>query len=80
MKKRVFVSYDFDNDKTLKDFIVGQSRLPDSPFEVIDHSLICAARSMRAARVLVLAFVTMAVIARPAQRFCEISFGPACPR
>jgi len=39
MKKRVFVSFDFDNDKTLKEFIIGQSRLPDSPFEVIDHSL-----------------------------------------
>lgn len=38
-KKRVFVSYDFDNDKVLKDFIIGQSRLSDSPFEVIDHSL-----------------------------------------
>ena len=39
MKKRVFISFDFDNDKALKDFVVGQSRLPDSPFEVIDHSL-----------------------------------------
>ena len=39
MKKRVFVSFDFDNDKRLKDFIIGQSRLPDSPFEVIDNSL-----------------------------------------
>ena len=38
-KKRVFVSFDFDNDKTLKDFIVGQARLPDSPFEVADYSL-----------------------------------------
>ena len=38
-KKRVFVSFDFDNDKTLQDFIVGQARLPDSPFEVADHSL-----------------------------------------
>ena len=38
-KKRVFVSFDFDNDKTLKDFIVGQARLPDSPFDVADHSL-----------------------------------------
>ena len=38
-KTRVFVSYDFDNDKQLKDFIIGQSRLPDSPFEVIDCSL-----------------------------------------
>ena len=38
-KKRVFVSFDFDNDKVLKDSIIGQSRLQDSPFEVIDHSL-----------------------------------------
>ncbi len=45
MKKRVFVSFDFDNDKTLKDFIIGQARLPDSPFEVIDHSLKEAAPS-----------------------------------
>jgi hypothetical protein len=39
MKKKVFVSFDFDNDKKLKDFIIGQSKLNDSPFEVIDHSL-----------------------------------------
>ncbi len=38
-KKRVFVSFDFDNDKTLKDFLIGQSKLEDSPFEVIDTSL-----------------------------------------
>lgn len=38
-RKRVFVSFDFDNDRALKDFIFGQSKLPDSPFEVIDHSL-----------------------------------------
>jgi len=38
-KKRVFVSFDFDNDKALKDFIIGQARLPDSPFEVVDFSL-----------------------------------------
>lgn len=38
-KKRVFVSFDFDNDKILKEFVIGQSRNPDSPFEVIDHSL-----------------------------------------
>ena len=38
-KKRVFVSFDFDNDKALKDFIIGQSRLPDSPFDVIDSSI-----------------------------------------
>lgn len=38
-KKRVFVSFDFDNDRALKEFIIGQSRNADSPFEVIDHSL-----------------------------------------
>ncbi len=38
-KKRVFVSFDFDNDRTLKEFIIGQARLPDSPFEVSDGSL-----------------------------------------
>jgi MTH538 TIR-like domain (DUF1863) len=38
-KKPVFVCFDFDNDKVLKDFIIGQSKHSDSPFEVIDHSL-----------------------------------------
>ena len=38
-KKKVFVSFDFDNDKTLKDFLIGQAKLNDSPFEVSDFSL-----------------------------------------
>jgi len=38
-KKRVFVSFDFDNDKVLKDFIIGQAKNSDSPFEVSDFSL-----------------------------------------
>jgi hypothetical protein len=38
-KTKVFVSYDFDNDKKLYDFIIGQAKLSDSPFEVSDHSL-----------------------------------------
>lgn len=38
-KKKIFVSFDFDNDRVLKDFIIGQARLTDSPFEVVDHSL-----------------------------------------
>ena len=38
-KKRVFVSFDFDNDAKLKTFIIGQSKLSDSPFSVIDWSL-----------------------------------------
>lgn len=36
---KVFISYDFDNDKALYDFIIGQAKLSDSPFEVSDHSL-----------------------------------------
>ena len=39
MKKRVFVSFDFDHDRALKDFIIGQARLPDSPFDIVNHSL-----------------------------------------
>jgi len=38
-KKRVFVSFDFDNDKALKDFLVGQSKNADSPFEISDWSM-----------------------------------------
>src|SRR6059036_1161629 len=38
-KTKIFVSYDFDSDKVLKDFIIGQARNADSPFEVSDHSL-----------------------------------------
>lgn len=39
VRKRVFVSFDFDHDRALKEFIIGQARLPDSPFEIINHSL-----------------------------------------
>ena len=38
-KKGAFVSFGYDNDKRLKDFIVGQARLPGSPFEVADWSM-----------------------------------------
>jgi hypothetical protein len=38
-KTRVFVSFDFDHDRALQKLIVGQARLPRSPFEVTDHSL-----------------------------------------
>ncbi|MBT7038911.1 MAG: hypothetical protein HN921_03620, partial [Bacteroidetes bacterium] len=31
--------FDFDNDETLKIFLIGQSKLEDSPFEVIDGSM-----------------------------------------
>ena len=38
-KKKVFISFDFENDRALKELMVGQEKLPDSPFEVIDTSL-----------------------------------------
>lgn len=38
-KKRVFISFDFDNDRALKEFIIGQSLHPYSPFSVVDCSL-----------------------------------------
>jgi hypothetical protein len=38
-KTKVFISFDYDNDEILKDFLVGQSKLPDSPFELVDWSI-----------------------------------------
>lgn len=38
-KTRVFISFDYDHDLLLKDAIVGQSKLPDSPFELADWSI-----------------------------------------
>jgi hypothetical protein len=37
-KKKVFVSFDY-NDKHLKSTFIGQARLPDSPFSISDFSL-----------------------------------------
>ena len=39
MAKRVFVSFDFDNDRELKTLLAGQSRLPNSPFSFSDWSM-----------------------------------------
>ena len=38
-KTKAFISFDFDNDKTLKEFVIGQAKLEDSPFEVCDWSM-----------------------------------------
>jgi len=38
-KKKVFISFDFDQDRVLKDLLIGQSRNSDCPFDVIDSSL-----------------------------------------
>jgi hypothetical protein len=38
-KKRVFISFDYDHDETLKTFLVGQSKHSDSPFDLADWSI-----------------------------------------
>jgi hypothetical protein len=38
-KKRVFISFDYDHDETLKTFLVGQAKHDDSPFELSDWSI-----------------------------------------
>jgi hypothetical protein len=38
-KKKVFISYDYDNDESLKHLLVGQSKNTDSPFELADWSI-----------------------------------------
>lgn len=38
-KKRVFISFDFDNDQDLRNLLVGQSKNNDSPFELADWSV-----------------------------------------
>lgn len=38
-KKRTFVSFDYDHDLDLKILLVGQSKNPDTPFEIADFSL-----------------------------------------
>lgn len=39
MATRLFISFDYDHDRILKDFLIGQSKLVDSPFEVHDWSI-----------------------------------------
>lgn len=39
MTKRVFFSFDFDDDQTLKHHMVGQMKLPSSPFSGADWSM-----------------------------------------
>ena len=35
----VFISFEYGEDQSLRDLLVGQARHPDTPFTVIDHSL-----------------------------------------
>ena len=38
-KKRVFISFDFDHDNSLRGDLVAQSERPDSPFSIVDCSV-----------------------------------------
>ncbi len=38
-KKRVFISFDFENDEGTKEMLAGQAKLDDSPFDFIDASV-----------------------------------------
>lgn len=38
-KCKMFISFDYDHDKVLKEFLVGQAKNPDSPFEIADWSV-----------------------------------------
>ena len=48
MPTRVFISFDYDHDAHLKDFLVGQSRNPGSPFNVHDWSIKTASSGWKA--------------------------------
>src|SRR5260370_35782909 len=37
--QRAFISFDFDHDEDLRNLLAGQSKNPDSPFEIKDRSL-----------------------------------------
>jgi hypothetical protein len=39
MATKVFISFDYDNDLNLKNFLVGQAKNDDSPFEIEDWSV-----------------------------------------
>ena len=39
MKKRAFISFDYDYDEELKQALIGQSKNPDSPFSINDMSI-----------------------------------------
>ncbi len=38
-KKRAFISFDFDHDADLKNLLVGQSKHPDTDFDIVDMSI-----------------------------------------
>lgn len=45
MKSRVFISFDYDHDVVLKEFLIGQAKLDDSPFWIADWAIKAASPS-----------------------------------
>jgi len=39
MRKKIFVSFDWHNNKDIKNFVMGQAQNPKSPFSGIDYSM-----------------------------------------
>jgi hypothetical protein len=39
MSCKLFISFDYDHDRTLKEFLVGQAKHADSPFVIADWSV-----------------------------------------
>lgn len=38
-KTRVYVAFDYSEDLDVKENLIAQARLPESPFEIVDHSI-----------------------------------------
>lgn len=38
-KKKVFISFDFDNDREIRDLMIAQGKLQATPWEISDYSL-----------------------------------------
>ena len=37
--KRTFISFDYDHDRIIRDYFVGQAKNTNSPFEIVDESV-----------------------------------------
>ena len=46
-KVPVYISFDYDHDDDLKVMLVGQARNPDSPFDIVDHSVKAASANWK---------------------------------
>lgn len=39
MKKRIFISFDYDHDNDIKGSLISQAKTQELPFEIIDMSI-----------------------------------------